>query len=291
MTCVLKNDLLTVTLSDKGAEIISVKTADGCEYIWQGDAKYWEGQAPLMFPICGRLFGGKYTYGDKEYEMNLHGFARKMTFSVKEADCTHAVFVLTDSEDTLSQYPFPFVLTVEYRLCENRVIGSVTVENSGSDTMPFALGLHPGFNVPLGEGSFEDCYVEFTEPCSPDKLILSDTCFLTGKSEAFYVEGGKRIALSHSLFDNDAIFLSRVSDEVTLGSTVSKRYVRFKFEGFPYLGMWHAPKTDAPYVCIEPWCGLPSYDGEIDNFARKRDLFRIGGGETKNMQYTLTFGK
>lgn len=290
MVYFLKNDILTVEVSDKGAEIISVKGADSYEYIWVGDKQYWAGHAPLMFPICGRLFDGKYTYGEKKYEMNLHGFARHSVFSVAEAKDDYIRFELRDSEETLSQYPFPFILTVEYRLCGNKISGNVTVENSGRDILPFAIGLHPGFNLPLGEGSFEDCYIEFTEPCSPDKIVLSDTCFVTGKNEAFYLDGGKRISLRHSLFDNDAIFLSRASNEVTLRSEVSKKYVRFTFEGFPYLGLWHAPKTEAPYVCIEPWCGLPSYDGEVDDFSRKRDLFRIGAGEKKAMSYTLTFG-
>ena len=38
MVYTLKNENLTVLISDKGAEIISVKSSDGCEYIWQGDA-------------------------------------------------------------------------------------------------------------------------------------------------------------------------------------------------------------------------------------------------------------
>ena len=99
MVYTLKNDALTVLVSDKGAEIISVKGTDGCEYIWQGDAKYWAGQAPLLFPMCGRLFGGKYTYGGKDYEMNIHGFARRSVFTVSEACDDFIRFTLTDSED------------------------------------------------------------------------------------------------------------------------------------------------------------------------------------------------
>lgn len=289
MVYTLKNQFLTVGISDKGAEIVSAKSTEGCEYIWQGDEKYWEGQAPLMFPICGRLFGGRYTYGGKEYEMNLHGFARHSTFTVNEADDSHIRLVLTENEESLAMYPTPFSLTVEYRLQDKTLYGSVTVENTGKNVLPFTLGLHPGFNVPLGEGRFEDCYVEFTEPCSPDKIGLSDTCFITGKNEAFYLEDGRKIPLRHSLFDNDAIFLSRVGGEVCLRSRASDRYVRFNFEGFPYLGLWHAPRTDAPYVCIEPWCGLPSYDGEIDDLSKKRDMFRLCEGDRKNMLYSLTF--
>lgn len=286
----IKNDFLTVGFSDRGAEIISVKSNDGCEYIWQGNEKYWMGQAPLMFPICGRLCGGCYTYGGKRYEMNLHGFARHETFSLKDFSEDHIVFELKENEATLKQYPFPFTLTVEYRLSEDKITGRIAVENTGKDILPFAIGLHPGFNLPLGEGGFEDCYAEFTEPCSPDRIILSDTCFVDGKREAFPLEGGRRLSLRHDLFDNDAIFLSRVSNELTLRSDANKRYVRFTFENFPYLGFWHAPKTDAPYVCVEPWCGLPTFDGITDDFSKKSDMFRIGSGEKKEMEYSLIFG-
>ena len=290
MIYTLKNEFLTVNISDKGAEIVSVKSPDGCEYIWQGNEKYWAGQTPLMFPICGRLFGGKYTYGDKEYEMTLHGFARRSVFSVEDVTESSARFSLTEDDDSLAKYPFPFKLTIEYRLCDKTVFGGIKVENTGDGILPFAAGLHPGFNVPLDGGSFEDCYIEFSEPCSPDKIGLSDTCFLTGKNEAFYLEGGKRLSLRHDLFDNDAIFLARNGREVCLRSEKSDKYVRFTFEDFPYLGLWHAPKTDAPYVCIEPWCGLPSYDGEIDDFSKKRDLFRLVPGDKKELAYSLMFG-
>ena len=290
MVYTLKNENLTVLISDKGAELISVKGTDGCEYIWQGDAKYWAGQAPLMFPICGRLFGGKYTLGGKDYEMTIHGFARRSVFTVTESSDELIRFTLSDSEETRAVYPFSFTLTVEYRLVGNQILSGISVINNGEEIMPFTLGLHPGFNVPLGEGSFEDFYIEFTEPCSPDHIKMSDTCFLTGKNEAFYLEDGKRLDLCHSLFDNDAIFLARNSHEIVLKSDKYDRYVRFTAEGFPYVGFWHAPKSDAPYVCIEPWCGLPSYDGEIDDLSKKRDMFRLGAGEKKDLAYSLIFG-
>lgn len=289
MLYTLKNEFLTVKLSDMGAEITSVKSTDGCEYMWQGDKKYWGGQAPLMFPICGRLYGGKYTYGGKEYEMNIHGFARKSTFSAEQTDEKSIRFTLTESEETLAVYPFRFKLTVEYALSERKLSGNVTVENTGNQILPFTIGLHPGFNVPFDKGEFDDCYVEFEGFCSPDKIGMSDTCFLTGKNEAFPIESGRRIRLSHSLFDNDAIFLERTDTRVRLASTRSEKYIDLAFDGFPYMGLWHAPRTDAPYVCIEPWCGLPSYDGEIDDLSKKRDTFRLPEGEKKELAYSITF--
>jgi len=290
MVYTLKNEFLTVGISDLGAEIISVKNTDGCEYIWQGNEKYWAGQAPLLFPICGRLFGGKYTYRGKEYEMNLHGFARHSVFSAEMIGDNAIRFTLTQNDATLAVYPFDFTLSVEYRLTERQLLGGISVVNTGNTIMPFTVGLHPGFNVPLDNGSFEDWYIEFTEPCSPDHIKMSDTCFLTGKNEAFYLEEGKRLPLKHELFDNDAIFLSRNSSEICLRSKQSSRYVRFTAEGFPYVGFWHKPCSDAPYVCIEPWCGMPSYDGETDDFSKKRDMFRIEPTEEKKLSYSLIFG-
>ena len=65
MIYTLKNQELTVTLTDLGAELLSIKCAGDCEYLWQGDPAYWTGHAPLMFPICGRLINGNYTYEGK----------------------------------------------------------------------------------------------------------------------------------------------------------------------------------------------------------------------------------
>ena len=56
MIYTISNDKLCVKISDFGAELQSVTDlADGCEYIWQGDAKYWDDRAPTLFPICGRF--------------------------------------------------------------------------------------------------------------------------------------------------------------------------------------------------------------------------------------------
>ena len=50
----LKNEKLTVEISSHGAELQSIRNAEGREYLWQGDEKYWPRRSPLLFPIvCG----------------------------------------------------------------------------------------------------------------------------------------------------------------------------------------------------------------------------------------------
>lgn len=147
--------------------------------------------------------------------------------------------------------------------------------------MYFALGGHPGFNVPLGgDGNFEDYYLEFDEACTPKKLNMSETCYYAGSMEDFTGIDGKIISLNHSMFDNDAIFLHDVPKAVTLKNRASKRTVRIEYPDMQFLGIWHAPKTEAPYVCIEPWYSIPADDGVIDNLETKREMMTLDPKKT-----------
>ena len=93
--------------------------------------------------------------------------------------------------------------------------------------------------------------------------------------------------MEHSLFDNDAIFLYNVPKGVSLKNKVSDRSVRVEYPDMQYLGLWHMPKTDAPYVCIEPWCSLPSREGEIAVFEEQEDLIRLPAGDTYQNVWTI----
>lgn len=37
-----------------------------------------------------------------------------------------------------------------------------------------------------------------------------------------------------------------------LTSDKGKKSIHVNYPDMPYLGLWHWPKTDAPYICIEP---------------------------------------
>lgn len=288
MLYTIKNEKLTVTVSDMGAELMSV-VKDGCEYIWGGTEEIWPNHAPLVFPICGRLYEGKYTYRGKEYEMKLHGFIRRSVFAVAEHTDTAICLKLTESEETKKEYPFDFELKIWYILEGDKLTNRFEIKNTGADVLPATIGGHPGFNVPLDNGNFEDYYLEFDNECSPDKILFSERCLLVGK-KGFPLESGKILRLRHELFDNDAIFLSRADSSVTLKSDKTSRFVKVTYNDMPYVGIWHKPQTVAPYVCIEPWCGLPGNDGVIEDMEFRADMFRIQPGSTKKAEFSMIFG-
>ena len=289
MIYTLKNDTLTVNISSRGTEIMSVY-GNGCEYIWQGNPEFWASRAPILFPICGRLFGGKYVWQGKEYEMILHGFARTCEFDLVRAESTYIEFKLTSNEDTRVSYPFDFTLNVSYTLEGNTLKAAVVIKNDGNTVLPATFGVHPGFNVPLDSGSFEDWYIEFGEECAPNLLVASDACLNTGIKKAYPLKDNKILPLRHDLFDNDAIYMDRVSRSATLKSNKSQRFLTLKYNDMPYLCLWHKPRVSAPYVCIEPFCGLPSFDGITDDMATKNDMFHITPQSSKTVTYDIIFG-
>ena len=290
MIYLIENDYLAVQVSSLGAELMSIKSKDsGIEYLWQGDAKYWAGRAPIMFPICGRLFEGKYTYLNKEYTMPNHGIARSSEFSLKSAVRDEITLLFVSSEETKKSYPFDFEFGVTFKLVYKTLEITYTVKNNDGHEMIFGVGGHPAFNVPVGnEGEFDDYYVEFDSACNALRVDFSPTCFCT-KNDKVYKDGGvKRIDLAHNLFDDDAIFLYNVDKTITLKSDKYNHSIKMKYDRMKYVGLWHMPKTDAPYVCIEPWSSIPANDGAVDNLLTKEEMIHLPVGYTYKNTYSIT---
>ncbi len=291
MLHVFSNDKLTVKIDDFGAELTSaINHEDGCEYVWQGDEKHWDGHAPILFPICGRLFEKKYTYRGKEYEMNLHGFARETQFTVKKATDTELVLVIKSDEASRAIYPFAFEFEASYVLKDRELVCDVKMVNHDEKVMPATFGAHPGFSTPMTAGvPFESYYLQFGAVCTPNKLLLSDACLNTGYCEALPLDEGCKLHLDHEMFAHDGVFMSHIPDTVTLKSDADPRSVTMKYPEFPYMGIWQAYDNDTPYVCIEPWCGLPSYEGKVDDLEKKNDMFHLLPGEVKKLSYSIIF--
>ena len=274
MEHMISNGEISLSVSENGAEMMSIKK-DGIEYLWQGNPEFWSDRAYNLFPICGRLTDGKYTFKGKTYEMMLHGFAKLSLFTLTEKDENSLTFTLKSNEETRKMYPFDFVLTVKYTLAGGCIRMDYVVKNTGSENMFFALGGHPGFNIPLdGKGSFEDYYIEFPENCAPRALKM-DNCYMSDETVPFALDGGTKYALHHTMFDNDAIFLCDMPKEVTLKSSVTDRSVTLRYPDMKYLGLWHKPQTTAPYMCIEPWLSVPAYYKKIDDLETKRDMLTL----------------
>ena len=287
----IQNEFLTVTASEAGAELQSICSLDGTEYLWQGDPAYWTGRAPNLFPYVARLWQGKYQMDGEEYSLLIHGFAPTSCFALAEKTGDRMVFELCDKEQTRARYPRAFVFRIVYALdgCALRV--TYEVENHDEKDMYFGLGGHPGFNVPLEAGKrFEDYRLRFTGACRPMRVSFSEDCFVQGEGTEYLLEDGTTLLLGHQLFDEDAIVLHSMAREVILETEGGSKFVRVSYPDMPYLGIWHRPKTDAPYVCIEPWVSLPAKRGQIARFEEQDNLIRLESGKTYTNRWTIAIG-
>ena len=57
----LKNNVMSVKISEKGAEMRQI-VVNGENRLWSGDPAFWDGTAPVLFPVCGGLPDDKFTY-------------------------------------------------------------------------------------------------------------------------------------------------------------------------------------------------------------------------------------
>ncbi len=289
MLITIQNSHLCLTVDTFGAQMMRIRSADGTEYLWQGDSTYWEDRAPTLFPFIGRLTNNSYQYSGTVYPMGIHGFAAQSMFSVIHQTRDMLALELSGDEDTKKRYPFDFRLQITYVLQENTISISYGVSNRSSQVMPFGIGGHPGFRVPLEAGeAFDDYFLEFSQTCYPARIGFTPALYLSGQDEAYPLEEGRYLPLHHGLFDQDAIILKDMARSVTLRSRRSSRAVTVCYPAFSYLGIWHWPQTDAPYVCLEPWTSLPSRQDIVEEISCKSDMIQLAPGKTFDTTWTIS---
>lgn len=288
MEYTIKNQYLKVVIKSLGAELHSIQTSDGTEYLWQGNPDIWKGQAPNLFPYIARLTDGKYTYGGKEYTMNRHGFLHTMELTAEDVREDAVTLRLDSNEETMEQYPFQFIYRITYALEGHVLTVTNQVENLTDGRIYFGIGGHPGFNVPLEDGlSFEDYCLEFSEKAHPWHVGFTPDCHPNGTDVAYPLEDGTRIPLHHDLFDNDAIVLKHAARCVTICSPRGRRAVRVSYPDYSIIGFWHMSYKEAPYVCVEPWSSLPSRSGIVEDFAQQADLISLEKGKSYRNAWTI----
>ena len=129
----ISNSILTVEISEHGAELQSIKK-NGKEYLWQGDAKFWGRRSPVLFPNVGRVWEDKYRHAGNTYEIGQHGFARLMEHDFVDQTADTIVLELCANEETLKKFPFEFRLVSTFTLEGDTVHHTLTVENLDTDT-------------------------------------------------------------------------------------------------------------------------------------------------------------
>lgn len=289
MNYIIQNEKLSVTVSDEGGELLSVKAADGTEFMWQGDPVYWKKRAPHLFPVVGCLTQGKCTLEGEPCAMDTHGFFRWTRMELLRQKGDRLTLAMDPDEETGPQYPRNWHIELDYTLRGETLEISFIVENRDQKSMHFAYGGHPGFRVPLDEGlCFEDYKLGFGTEEHLQCVGFSQACYVQGPDQVLKLENGV-LPLRHELFDRDAVVLRCGPHSCRLYSEKGKHGVKVNAEEFSYIGLWHTPKTDAPFVCIEPWTSLPARQGVVEELAQAGDYIHLLPGMSKRFQWQIEY--
>ncbi len=265
----LKNEKLEATVCSAGAELVSLKK-DGREYMWGADPAYWGRTAPILFPFVGSLKEKAYRYQGKSYEMGQHGFARDMEFEVVSQTGTKVVMQLVETEWTMEKFPFRFLLELSYELRGEELLVGWHVKNTDDKTLYFSIGGHPAFLCPIeGKGNQSDYMLRFMKDKKPVQEIVSAIIVeggLVGEGTVEFGLDDGYLPITKELFDTDTIVLEDGQcDAVSLIDPEGREYLRVSFP-MPIVGIWTPVLKNAPFICIEPWCGRcddADFEGEL----------------------------
>lgn len=283
---VLENEHMEALVALHGAELQRLRRKDlDQDYLWQGDPAYWGKHSPILFPIVGGLNQDRYTHHGKTYQLSRHGFARDREFRLLEQGPDRLRLELRSDAQSLKVYPFEFRLELDYTLLATGLKVSFLVENPASAVMYFSLGAHPAFRLPLETGlSYTDYAIRFEEPETLPRWPLEGN--LISQHPEPFLEHSDRIPLSHELFAADAVVLKHPRSRwIELSSPQGSRGLRMQLAGFPFLGLWSAPK--APFVCLEPWYGLADSVGHDGELSHKEGIQRLDPGGRFACSYQL----
>jgi len=266
MSLSIENEFLKIDIKQLGGEMTSLyNKKTNTEILWQGDAEFWNGQAPILFPIVGNLKDNAYLYKGTRYEMGRHGFVRRSNeWSLEKISESKIIATLENTKASLKVYPFPFRLEVTYNLEGKKVTLQHKVTNLGNEALPFSIGGHTAYNI-LAEGSkHEDYFLEFSETETDKRYFLNNKGLITGKTTPV-LKNTNQLTITENLFNEDALVFKHLKSN-TIGLQGPKgKLLSVSFEDFPFIGIWAAPK--APFVCIEPWIG------HADTIDSSQDLF------------------
>ena len=290
MKTTISNDFLIVEADTRGGELQSIVSVDGISYLWSGDPKYWGYHAPTLFPIVGRLREDRASSSGGEIHLPKHGLVRKAELTLYEVGKDFLQYSLESTAETKKGYPYDFLLEIRYELDGSTLKTIYNVKNTGHGKLPFVIGGHPAFSVPLTSGEvFEDYQIEFPQPetasCS---LVDWESGLIFGSRRNQFLRKQKEFGLNHALFRGDAlIFDALQSRSVRLHSLVTGHGIQMDFEDMDILAVW-TPTEDAPFVCLEPWTGSSTLVEEDDVFEHKRGVTLLNPGENKKFTFSIT---
>ena len=237
----IKHDKLTARIAPNNGGMAAQLIFDGIEVFMYDDSVIetmpMSAGAPVLFPFPSKTKGDAYILDGCEYYMPMHGLVKNGTFVLKDrAPDSVTLWCDSSSSQRLANYPFDYVLELEYRACGNSFFSTARVTNKSAKPMPHYLGWHPYFKATDKSAlKFEHSMTKHYNyyDCIDEPAVLDMDL---GKSwdNVFHTPEKKEFSLINKPDGYRARYILDDAHNVLVVCT-----------------------TVDGAVCLEPWCGLP----------------------------------
>jgi galactose mutarotase-like enzyme len=241
-------------------------------------------QIQHCFPLMGWLPDNHYTYGGKQYTMNIHGFAQEREFNVSDSSDVSLVYEMRDDAQTYSQYPWHFVFQVKYSLIEKNLKVDYIIKNIDEKAMYFSAGSHTRFAC-----NFVDCYMDFEHEEGPSSLLKSyqDASLIN----AHWTNGNRRLLIDRRMLEKGSFCLHPASHNVKLH--YANRFIKLNIGTANMLQFWtpSSPNLAEDFLAMEVWFGSTSHLpmlAEDGDWVKRPGTKHIESGETCTLSYTIS---
>lgn len=287
MLVAIENKNLRGTVDTFGGELIAL--TDGYyDYLWSGDEAFWTGRSPHLFPIIGTLKNNELIAENDIFIIGKHGFLRDREFSIYEKSNNSIVLYLKSSEETLKMYPYEFTFYVTHTLTEKGAKTTYKIVNEDNKNIYFNAGGHVGVRCPLLLGeAFSDYEITFSEPITKNVYFPVNDDPIKRESAVPFFNNSNSLELFHNYFNKGPMIIDDIEAKtLTLKSKKSNNGIRFSYKDYPVLALWTFGEKKAPYICLEPWHGLPAMEGD-GAFKEKPYITELAPGKDKRLSYEI----
>ena len=222
---------------------------------------------PVLMPP-NRINRGRFTFGGREYvfEINeagkyhIHGLVHSLPWRVVNINTEESASVTTairsdDHPSIKRSYPHSFEVRMTFSLREARIDFLVEAENYGTEPMPFGIGFHPYFNVPLSpESSKEQCTVQVpaSKTWELDELIPTGRRLpVSGERDLREPKPLGKVMLDDVYTDVDFREGASVTELKDNGARLTIQYGATS--EFKHWVVWTGKTPQDPFICLEPY--------------------------------------
>lgn len=284
----ISNNQLAVTISPIGAEVQSIKDVNTqCEYLWHGDAQWWSGHSPILFPIVGGLWNGTCRVDGQELHISKHGFVRRAPWRVVCVEADKAVFEFVSTVGTFSIFPYAFRLTVTYSLDDRKLRAEFCVENLGGSPFCFQLGGHPAIALPNWDDAQPlDGYLRL-EGNPTHVLRAGEQGCLEPDTFPMPLNADGLVPLTVDTFSHEALIFDNHQVSAATVLTPSGQPVARVESTAPVWLFWSPQGIHTPFVCLEPWYGLCDHQSFCGDITERPYINTVNGHATWMGEYGI----